>query len=67
MKVFSIYNIGSFILFIGLLWMFLPHTAHELILNEIEESEHYIHLIEGLILTLSGLGLMILSQKYNKK
>lgn len=62
-----IYNIGSIILFLGMLWSFLPHAYHSLITQE-DETEHYIHLLEGVIGIVLGLIIMIWSnRKLSKK
>ena len=68
----KIYWISTILLFLGLFWMFLPHAFHGAILQEAgieEESEHYIHLVEGLILTIISLIIMIWNEKQisNKK
>jgi hypothetical protein len=65
-SIFSWYNFGTLILFLGLLWMFLPHAAHELLLSEIEEAEHYVHILQGTMLTLAGIGFLVLEQKRNR-
>ena len=62
-----LYYLGSFLLFIGLLWMFLPHAFHQKILSEKEDVEHLIHIFQGLIFVVIGLALMILSNRYKKK
>ncbi len=66
MKFSFIYFIGSITLFIGLLWMFLPHAYHEEILENVSynvDLSHITHTVQGLILTLIGLIIMILVQK----
>jgi len=52
------YTIGCIILFIGLFWILLPHAYHDLITNE-DETAHSTHLVQGAILTLTGLALLI--------
>lgn len=67
----TIYWICTVVLFLGLLWMFLPHAAHNAIVFEIEheeeETEHYEHVIQGLIPTLLALAGMIWNEKKGKK
>lgn len=59
MKSSLLYWIGTLVLFLGLFWMFLPHAAHGAVTGEAEqETEHYIHLIQGLLGTLIGLGIL---------
>ena len=58
-----IYWLGTFILFLGLLWMFLPHTTHHLILNEHEESSHLFHTMEGGFIAVIGIMVMVFSSK----
>lgn len=59
------YNVGILVLFVGLLWMFLPHTAHAQILLE-ESGEHYIHLVEGVVITVLGIGILWWSSQSEK-
>lgn len=61
-----IYFLGSFILFIGLFWMFLPHVAHHSA-NADSGSSHFENLVYGLIGTLTGLALMTVSNKFEEK
>ena len=61
-----IYFVGSVILFLGLLWMFLPHAFHNVITEE-DETEHYVHLIQGLIITILGLFIMIITNTPSSK
>lgn len=63
----KIYWICTIVLFLGLLWMFLPHAAHNLIISEVEETEHYEHIIQGLIPTILSLIVMILNEKHSSK
>lgn len=52
-------RISVILLFIGLLWMMLPHAFHEAALEDVhEETSHYTHLIQGLSLTIAGLSIM---------
>ncbi|MBS3145651.1 hypothetical protein J4414_02515 [Candidatus Woesearchaeota archaeon] len=68
MKIKMLYLIGSLILFSGLLWMMLPHVAHVTVLNEEEDpTDHFYHIIQGVVLVPIGLGLMIYSNKKEKK
>ena len=53
-------------LFIGLLWMFLPHAYHQKVLSEEEEVEHLIHIFQGLIFVGIGLVIIIFSNKNRK-
>ena len=66
MKINYFYYAGCFFLFIGLLWMFLPHAFHQRVLSEKEEIKHIIHIFEGLVFVVIGLVLIIFSNK-NKK
>ena len=64
MKHSVFYFIGSILLFLGLLWMLLPHAFHSQILQENEpeqQTEHYLHILQGLIVAVSGLYIMLLS------
>lgn len=62
-----IYVLGSLILFFGLFYMFLPHITHNAIVEKINEehddSSHFENIIYGLIITLTGLAVMIKSNK----
>jgi len=65
----TIYYIGAVLLFIGLLWVFLPHASHAQVTEtltghgeEEEETEHYIHLLQGLIAIIAGLILMFYTE-----
>ncbi len=54
-------RISVVLLFVGLLWMMLPHAFHNLVLEEVHEEtifSHYTHLIQGLALTIAGLAIM---------
>ena len=61
-----LFILGALILFLGLLWMFLPHQYHEAILTPEQEEEHYIHIIQGIIPTILGIILMNISEKRSK-
>ncbi len=61
----KLYWICTIVLFLGLLWMFLPHTAHNAIITEEEETEHYEHIIQGLIPTLLALIGMVWNEKHS--
>lgn len=64
----KVYWICTIILFLGLLWMFLPHAAHGVITGDAEEeTEHYEHMIQGLIATVLALVGMIWNEKYSPK
>ncbi len=63
----KLYWICTIVLFLGLLWMFLPHAAHGAITGVEEETEHYEHVIQGLIPTLLALVGMIWNEKQSKK
>lgn len=66
MKNTPLYWAGTLLLFLGLFWMFLPHAAHGTLTGDTEEqAEHYIHLIQGLLGALLGLG--ILKYDQNKR
>jgi hypothetical protein len=63
----KLYWICTIVLFLGLLWMFLPHATHSVITGKAEEeTEHYVHLIEGAIPTIISLILMIWNEKKGK-
>ncbi|MBI2148894.1 hypothetical protein HYU23_04390 [Candidatus Woesearchaeota archaeon] len=64
-NIFSWYNVGALILFIGLLWMFLPHAFHERLISQIEETSHIIHIFQGVIISIVGIFVMVLSNKKN--
>ena len=62
-----IYVIGSFLLFVGLLWMLLPHSFHEEVISHVDEDSldisHTLHILQGLIPAILGLILMIYAEK----
>ena len=58
-----LYYLGIFLLFIGLLWMFLPHALHEQVLNKEEETEHIFHIFQGALITILGLIIMVKNKK----
>ena len=64
-KIISWYNFGALLLFLGLLWTFLPHAAHGLILHEVEaESEsHLTHMIQGMGVAIAGLAVMFMANR----
>jgi len=62
-----LYLLGGILLFIGLLWMFLPHATHAAILGEEDEAEHYVHIIQGIIPTILGLILLLWYDKRENK
>ena len=57
-----LYVLGTLFLFLGLLWMFLPHAIHGQVFKE-EETEHLFHILEGAVISVLGLALMIRSKK----
>ena len=62
------YYLGCILLFLGLLWMFLPHATHHLIeIPSAENQEHIADIFEGLASVLAGLGFILLSEKYSEK
>lgn len=81
MKTKLFLSIAAYVLlFVGLLWLFLPHAFHnsiehvvsgegedhdEIVVQGISDHDapHYVHLIEGMILVLAGLGCAILSNR----
>jgi drug/metabolite transporter (DMT)-like permease len=63
MKTGPLYWVGTTLLFIGLFWMFLPHTAHQTLQGNKQETEHYVHLIQGLIGALLGLGILFYEKR----
>lgn len=68
-----VYFIGCVLLFIGLLWLFLPHVAHSNISEEISQSDesdegnHFENIIYGLISTLTGLSLLGASGRFEEE
>lgn len=66
-EIFSWYNFGALLLFLGLFWMFAPHAVHHAILGAAEEASHIEHIFQGVIAALGGLGLMMLEAKKMKK
>jgi nitrate reductase gamma subunit len=58
MKLLNWHNFGVLVLFLGLSWMFLPHATHVAIIDDEESEEHIIHVIEGGIAALAGVGLI---------
>jgi nitrate reductase gamma subunit len=62
-KLLSWYNLGTLILFLGLLWMFLPHATHVELLGEQDETAHIFHIIEGAAVVVAALGLLVLEQR----
>ncbi len=67
MKIKYLYYFGTLLLFLGLLWMFLPHTAHDIILNESEQSSHLFHTFEGAFIAIVGIVIMVISNKLENK
>lgn len=61
-----LYFSGSAILFLGLLWMFLPHAYHSL-LAEKDEISHLTHILQGAIVSTPGLILLVYSNKIKKE
>ena len=59
----QLYYFGIFLLFIGLLWMFLPHILHEQVINSEEEKEHIIHIFQGVLIVILGLLIMVKNKK----
>lgn len=62
-QVISWYNFGALILFLGLLWMFLPHTVHNAILGPEEAEEHFVHIFQGVVIAIAGIVLMVLESR----
>ncbi|MBM3233072.1 hypothetical protein FJZ18_02810 [Candidatus Pacearchaeota archaeon] len=58
----TLYVIGSVLLFIGLIWLFLPHVYHNQALGSSDES-HYMHILEGVIVVFLGLITLIASTR----
>ncbi|HLC31654.1 MAG TPA: hypothetical protein VJK51_03225 [Candidatus Nanoarchaeia archaeon] len=65
-----IYILGSIVLFLGLIWMLLPHAAHGEVAESLTgngedalEESHLTHTLEGLIATVVGLILMAYTEK----
>jgi len=70
MKIKPIYLLGAIILFFGLLIINLGHAAHLETVGEETENEvfHQLeHILEGLVLVPIGIGLMLYSNKREKK
>ena len=61
-----LYPLGCLLLFLGLLWLFLPHAAHEKVTGE-AETLHIEHLFQGIILTLAGLALILIHNNKEAK
>ncbi len=55
-------TIGIILLFIGLIWLLLPHTYHSLITNE-DKTSHLAHTFQGAVITFIGLGILIYIKK----
>ena len=60
------YALGCIILFLGLLWMFIPHTYHNEVLQG-DESSHLTHTFEGALATVLGLVILVVSNKSLRK
>jgi hypothetical protein len=68
-----LYHVGTFILFIGLFSMMMPHAlhlafpaAHDIYHDHIpftEETGHYLFTIIGALIVMTGLGVMGYSNK----
>lgn len=58
----TLYWICTVVLFLGLLWVFLPHAFHNAITQE-NETSHYTHIIEGIIPTIIALVVMIWNEE----
>ena len=58
----KLYIFGSILLFLGLLWMFLPHAVHTSLTRE-KEITHIFHTLEGFAVVVIGLGIMIYAQR----
>jgi len=56
------YHFGTAVLFLGLLWMFLPHAAHAMVLHEESES-HITHTLQGVVVVIVGLAIMIVTER----
>lgn len=58
------YWLGCIILFLGLLWLLLPHAYHHTVSDAIgiDDEIHWLHILEGVIGTLLGLWLVVISQ-----
>ncbi len=60
------YGLGCIVLFLGLVWMFLPHAFHDEVLSNIgeeHESTHFTHTLQGAIVAIIGLIVLILSNR----
>ncbi|MBI5803097.1 hypothetical protein HY448_00195 [Candidatus Pacearchaeota archaeon] len=51
--------------FLGLLWMFLPHAFHNTITND-TATEHITHILQGLIPVLLSLAVLIYLERNGK-
>ena len=58
--------IGTVILFLGILFAFLPHAWHSAILEEEVETSHFTHTIYGIAAAIVGLGILIWDKKKNQ-
>ena len=64
-RIVSWYNFGALLLFLGLLWTFLPHAAHEVLVQELEKEgeSHITHMLQGIGIALAGLALMVMANR----
>jgi len=47
--------------------MLLPHATHEAIISSEEMTDHIVHVFEGALVAVAGLGVMIYSSKKEKR
>ena len=65
-KLKVIYYTGAIIIFLGLLWMLLPHVYHKAITDE-KETSHLFHTIQGALAALIGISVLIITESLMKK
>lgn len=59
MKNKILYYVGATILFLGFLWMFLPHAAHDKLL--LNHNSHVLHTLQGAGIVIIGIIIMVFS------
>lgn len=55
-----LYTLGCILLFLGMLWMFLPHAAHEQLTQN--TSSHLLHTLQGAIVAVTGVIFLVAYQ-----
>ena len=69
MKFNVLFIFGIIFLFLGLLWMFLPHAVHDKLIEEVgkNESSHFTHTLEGAVVAALGAVLLIVEERKANK